>query len=83
MKKRLKETSSVFFLRRKAVTVICRPSIRMSPALYPCVAFDMAGHMMTDADVAFESVCSAAVKEMSAGGKKAAFRQEPADHLTV
>ena len=55
----------------------------MSPALYPCGAFDMAGHMMTDADVAFESVCSAAVKEMSAGGKKAAFRQESADHLTV
>ena len=57
------------------VVVICGPSVTMSPVLFRYGAFDMAGLVITDRDMAFESACGTAVKKMFAAGKKAALRR--------
>lgn len=59
------------------VAVICGPSITMSPDLFRYGAFDLAGLVITDCDMAFESACGTAVKKMFAAGKKASLRREP------
>lgn len=68
-------------LCRDTVAVICGPSITMSPILFRYGAFDMAGLVITDADMAFESACGTAVKKMFAAGKKASLRREPVSNL--
>ena len=65
------------------MAVICGPSVSMTPLLFAYGAFDMAGLVVTDADMAFESVCSTAVKKMFAAGKKAALRRESIENLTA
>ncbi len=71
------------FLRlcRKAVCIVCGPSVTMSPVLFDAGAFDLAGLVITDADMAFEAACGTAVKKMFASGKKASLRKKPVSEL--
>lgn len=68
-------------LCRDTVAVVCGPSITMSPLLFEYGAFDLAGLVITDADMAFESACGTAVKKMFAAGKKASLRRGPVSDL--
>jgi hypothetical protein len=53
----------------------------MSPLLFEYGAFDLAGLVITDADMAFKSACGTAVKKMFAAGKKASLRKKPVGEL--
>ena len=68
-------------LGKNAVTIICGPSITMSPVLFDYGAFDMAGLVITDPEMAFESACGTAVKKMFAAGKKASLRRRAVSEL--
>lgn len=76
-----KELPRYLALCKNAVAVICGPSVSMSPLLFAYGAFDMAGLVVTDADMAFESACGTAVKKMFAAGKKASLRREVVQNL--
>ena len=76
-----KELPRYLALCKNAVAVICGPSVSMSPILFAYGAFDMAGLVVTDADMAFESACGTAVKKMFAAGKKASLRREAVQNL--
>jgi uncharacterized protein (DUF4213/DUF364 family) len=76
-----KELPHYLALCKNAVAVICGPSVSMSPVLFAYGAFDMAGLVVTDADMAFESACGTAVKKMFAAGKKASLRREAVQDL--
>ena len=76
-----KELPRYLALCKNAVAVICGPSVSMSPILFAYGAFDMAGLVVTDADMAFESACGTAVKKMFAAGKKASLRREVVQNL--
>ena len=58
------------------LTVICGPSITMSPILFKYGVFDMSGLVISDPDMAFESALGPDAKLMFAAGKKAALRKE-------
>ena len=70
-----KELPRYLALCREKVVIVCGPSITMSPELLKYGAFDLAGLVITDADMAFESACGTAVKKMFAAGKKASLRR--------
>ena len=53
----------------------------MAPSLLVQGAFDLAGLVVTDADMAFESACGTAVKKMFASGKKASLRRDDVKNL--
>ena len=76
-----KELPRYLALCKNAVAVICGPSVSMSPLLFAYGAFDMAGLVVTDVDMAFESACGTAVKKMFAAGKKASLRREVVQNL--
>ena len=68
-------------LGRERVGIVCGPSITMAPSLLVQGAFDLAGLVVTDADMAFESACGTAVKKMFASGKKASLRRDDVKNL--
>ena len=76
-----KELARYLSLCKDTVAVVCGPSITMSPLLFEYGAFDLAGLVITDADMAFESACGTAVKKMFAAGKKASLRKKPVGEL--
>ena len=76
-----KELPRYLALCRDTLAVVCGPSITMSPLLFDYGAFDLAGLVITDADMAFESACGTAVKKMFAAGKKASLRKKPVSEL--
>lgn len=76
-----KELPRYLSLCQNTVAVVCGPSITMSPLLFDYGAFDLAGLVITDADVAFESACGTAVKKMFAAGEKASLRKKPVSEL--
>ena len=76
-----KELPRYLSLCQNTVAVVCGPSITMSPLLFDYGAFDLAGLVITDADMAFESACGTAVKKMFAAGKKASLRKKPVSEL--
>ena len=76
-----KELPRYLSLCQNTVAVVCGPSITMSPLLFDYGAFDLAGLVITDADMAFESACGTAVKKMFAAGKKASLRKKPLGEL--
>ena len=76
-----KELARYLSLCKDTVAVVCGPSITMSPLLFEYGAFDLAGLVITDADMAFESACGTAVKKMFAAGKKASLRKKPVSEL--
>lgn len=76
-----KELPRYLSLCQNTVAVVCGPSITMSPLLFDYGAFDLAGLVITDADMAFASVCGTAVKKMFAAGKKASLRKKPVSEL--
>lgn len=68
-------------LSQENVTVICGPSITMSPILFQYGAFDMAGLVVTDPNTAFDSACGTGIKKMFSAGKKASLRKERIENL--
>lgn len=76
-----KELPRFLALCRNAVTVVCGPSVTMSPSLLACGAFDLAGLVVTQPDAAFESACGTAVKMMFAAGRKASLRRSSIQSL--
>ena len=76
-----KELPRYLALCRERVVIVCGPSITMAPSLLVQGAFDLAGLVVTDADMAFESACGTAVKKMFASGKKASLRRDDVKNL--
>ena len=76
-----KELPRYLALCRERVVIVCGPSITMAPSLLVQGAFDLAGLVVTDADMAFESACGTAVKKMFASGKKASLRRGDVKNL--
>lgn len=76
-----KELPRYLELCKNTVAIVCGPSITMSPTLFKYGVFDMAGFVVTDSDMAFESASGTAVKKMFAAGKKAALRRDKIQNL--
>lgn len=68
-------------LCQNGIAVICGPSVTMSPILFRHGAFDMAGFVVEDGEMAIEAACGTAVKKLFSSGKKAAYRRNEISEL--
>ena len=71
-----KELPKYLKLCSNGLTVICGPSITMSPTLFEYGAFDLSGLVVLDTEMAMESACGTGIKMMFTAGRKASLRKD-------